>query len=127
MKHYVMLVFLLLVVTVHAQAPEIAKGNEYFRNGQFGMAEQHYAAVVKSDAENEIARYNLGLALYHQQKFAEAEEIWKGLSNTSTVPGRKSSSFYNTGVIRSNQKRLEESIDSYKSALRVDPNDKQAR
>lgn len=124
---YILLPVLFLTLATHAQAPDIRKGNEYFRNGQFGMAEQHYASVLKSDPQNEIARYNLGLALYHQQKFREAEEVWQKLATGNGAISTRAASHYNAGVIRSHEKRLEESIDSYKAALRLDPNDKEAR
>ena len=39
----------------------------------------------------------------------------------------KSSTFYNQGVAYSRQKSLEESIEAYKAALRINPEDKQAR
>ena len=126
-KQIVSIAALLILLSTNAQAPDIRKGNEYFRNGQFGMAEQHYASVLKSDPKNETARYNLGLALYHQQKFSEAEAIWKTLAKESTAVAVQSGSYYNKGVIQSHEKRLEESIDSYKDALRINPDDKEAR
>jgi Ca-activated chloride channel homolog len=127
MKQALLMTSLLIFISVKAQSPEIRKGNEYFKNGQFGMAEQHYASALKSDPSNETARYNLGLALYQQQKFSEAEAIWKKLSKESASTSMRSSSFYNAGVIQSHDKRLEESIDSYKDALRLNPDDKEAR
>lgn len=126
-KQFILIPCLLMLLVSNAQAPEIRKGNEYFRNGQFGMAEQHYASVLKSDPSNETARYNLGLALYHQQKFSEAEAIWAKLSKESASGSMRSTSHYNKGVIQSHEKRLEESIDSYKDALRINPDDKEAR
>ena len=39
----------------------------------------------------------------------------------------KARAYYNKGVVLSNQKRLEESIEEYKNALRQEPNDKEAR
>lgn len=126
-KQLILIPALLVLLSTGAQAPDIRKGNEYFKNGQFGMAEQHYASVLKSDPANETARYNLGLALYHQQKFSEAEAIWKTLSKESGSASTRSSSYYNAGVVQSHEKRLEESIDSYKNALRINPDDKEAR
>jgi Ca-activated chloride channel homolog len=122
-------IVLMLVVfsSLNAQAPDIRKGNAYFKNGQYGMAEQHYASVLKSDPENETARYNLGLALYQQQKFREAEAVWQKLATGSPNYQTRSFSYYNKGVIQSHEQRLEESIDSYKDALRINPDDKEAR
>jgi Ca-activated chloride channel family protein len=39
----------------------------------------------------------------------------------------KAKAYYNKGTILSGQKKLEESIEEYKNALRHDPNDKNAR
>ena len=50
------------------------------------------------------------------------------IRNTSWIKKDiRAKSFYNKGVILSQQKNLEESIEAYKNAIRLDPSDKQAR
>jgi len=105
----------------------ITEGNNFYRNGQFDMAERSYREALQKEQGNATAQYNLASALYKQRKFDEAEKIWGSLGTNSTEKSVKATSFYNQGVIYSRQKELDKSIEAYKAALRNDPNDKQAR
>ena len=122
--------FLVSFLVLHAQTVEddLNKGNEYYRVGQFDLAERHYRAALELDPTNTTARYNLGNALYHQRKFGEAVTV---LDENAKLPAAgpqvKSASYYNKGVVYTKQKDLENSIEAYKGALRIDPDDRQAR
>lgn len=121
--------FLVSFLVLHAQTEDgaLQKGNDYYRLGQFDMAERHYRDVVTSDATNARAKYNLALALYQQKKYAEARTLLDELSQTAQEAGLKSTSYYNEGVVYTKEKDLEKSIEAYKGALRINPDDKQAR
>ena len=57
----------------------------------------------------------------------DAINKYDGLTGEQNDVVLRSKSFYNKGAILSRQKKLEESIEAYKSSLRLDPNDKEAR
>ena len=57
----------------------------------------------------------------------EAIKEWDDIAFKTLDAGMKAKSYYNKGVVLSGQKRLDESIEAYKNALRYDPSDKQAR
>jgi tetratricopeptide (TPR) repeat protein len=127
MKLSVFLFFISMQFSVYAQEDAVVIGNEYYKLAQYEAAEKQYRAALTIDKENTTAQYNLALSLYKQKKYTEASELFRKLGETTPEKKTRAPSFYNEGVIYSKQKELEKSIDAYKSALRQDPDDQQAR
>ncbi len=124
----ILYLFLITGSTAYAQNNgEMVKGNEYYKQSQFDMAELSYRSALKRDSLNKAGQYNLGLSLYRQKKYPEATAIFRKLGELDPDKKIKSVSYYNEGVIYSKQKDLLNSIEAYKSSLRNDPDDKQAR
>ena len=105
----------------------IIRGNQYYQQGQFDLAETQYRKALDIDPKNTTAQYNLANALQKQKKYEEAYELLESFSKSLTDKNLKSASFYNQGVAYTKLKKLEESIESYKNALRLNPDDQQAR
>jgi Ca-activated chloride channel family protein len=128
-KCCVLISFLLTVAGSKAQSVDqsLAKGNEHYKNQQYDLAEAQYHKAMQAAPTNLTARYNLANALYRQRKHAEALELLKNIHADGSDKNLQASVFYNTGVIYTRQKNLEASIEAYKSALRLNPGDKQAR
>jgi Ca-activated chloride channel homolog len=105
-----------------AQQEAIRNGNAAYRNGDWTLAERHY----RSAGEHPTAQYNLANALIKQNRYDEALEVLAPLTSGGD-PALREKAFYNTGVIYSKQKAIEQSIEAYKSALRRAPYDKEAR
>jgi Ca-activated chloride channel homolog len=105
-----------------AQQEAIRAGNAAYRNGNWTLAESHYRRA----GEHPTAQYNLANALIRQNRYDEALALLAPLTSGGD-PALREKAFYNTGVIYSRQKALEQSIDAYKSALRLAPYDKEAR
>lgn len=117
-----------LVLQAQTVEGDLQKGNDYYRIGQFDLAERYYRAALEADPGNTTARYNLGNALYHQRKFKDAVAVLDENAKVPTAgPQVRSASHYNKGVVYTKQKDLQNSIDAYKDALRIDPDDRQAR
>lgn len=120
------LFFSLLVQAQNAGA-FISKGNQYYRQTQFDLAEGEYRKALQTDPENQTAQYNLANALQKQKKYDEAVQVLEKLYGSVDDSKLKSASAYNQGVAHTKQKNLETSIESYKKALRLNPDDKEAR
>ncbi|MEI6950577.1 tetratricopeptide repeat protein [Paraflavisolibacter sp. H34] len=123
------LLLLLAATAADAQSARqsLSRGNSYYRQGEFELAERLYRQAIKSDSANVMARYNLAGALFRQKKYKEAEEMLLPLTKTAPDKALRAAAFYNAGVLYSRQKDLEASIEAYKNALRLDPADEQAR
>lgn len=128
-KFLSLIVILLFIKAVNGQPAEesIRKGNEFYRNGEFEKAEAAYDEALSKEPGNETARLNKANAAWKLNKPDEAIRQLDGIASTSTDASRQARAFYNKGAILSKQKKLEESIEAYKNALRRDPKDVQAR
>ena len=129
MKKYLTIVGIFLFIQAFAQTIEesISKGNNYYNANQYDLAERLYRDSLKKDPDNRIAQHNLANALYRQKKYKEAAEVLDGIVKDSKENLVKSAAHYNNGVIKTKQKDLEGSIEDYKNALRLNPDDLQAR
>ncbi|MBL7731694.1 MAG: tetratricopeptide repeat protein [Chitinophagaceae bacterium] len=126
-----LLLFLLMGVNLPATAQRaeehISKGNEQYRKGVMPLAAEEYNKALRLDPENMQAKLNLANALFRQGKEVEAMQLFTQVATSKAAPDIKAKAWYNKGVILSKQKNLKESIEAYKSALRIDPTDQQAR
>jgi Ca-activated chloride channel family protein len=129
MKKILLLIILFCSLTGYGQTAveSILRGNQFYQESQFEQAEAQYRQALEYDPNNEKAKYNLANALQKQKKYQEAVSILGELGQTSKDPAIKSAAYYNQGVAHSQMKNLEESIESYKKSLRLNPGDKEAR
>lgn len=128
-KGFLKYFFCLLALPALAQLGEdaVSKGNELYRQGQYDLAERQYKLALQKNEADVIARYNLGNALHQQKKYKEAADVLKNLAERAEDRNVKSAAYYNKGVVHTKEKDLQRSIDAYKAALRLDPEDRQAR
>ncbi|MEO7923335.1 MAG: tetratricopeptide repeat protein [Chitinophagaceae bacterium] len=105
----------------------IQAGNDYYKQEEYNKAAIEYDKATQADPANQTAKFNKANAVYKQDQKVEAAKLYANIAKEAAAKEMKSRSFYNKGVILSQQQNLEESIESYKSALRNDPNDKEAR
>ncbi len=105
----------------------IKEGNEFYRLQQFVAAATSYNNAIANDPQNTTAKFNLANTLVKQGKETEAMKIYAEIAADSKGAELKSKAYYNKGAVLSKQKKLEESIEAYKDALRNNPNDKEAR
>jgi len=106
---------------------EIETGNNFYRRQQYDKAETEYRKVLESSPGNRIVKFNLANALIKQNKTADADKLLTELSTKENTTDIRPKATYNQGVLLTQQKKLEESIEAYKETLRIDPNDKEAR
>lgn len=125
------LIILLLFTTTFSKAQSVAalisKGNEHYRQQQYNRAEAQYKAALEKVPTDPTAQYNLANALYQQKKWDEAHAVLKKLNESTTNKVLKATVYYNNGVVYTKEKALAPSIEAYKAALRLKPDDKEAR
>jgi Ca-activated chloride channel homolog len=118
---------LLFLVAVAQQANTLVNhGNEFYRQGAYDIAAAYYRRAIEKDPDNHVAHYNLANALYRHKKFQGAIDAYKESGKTQG-PNLKAASYYNEGVVYSYLKNTEKAVESYKKALRINPDDKEAR
>ena len=107
--------------------PEIYKGNELYRKQQYDKAVVEYEKALSKDKTNPTANFNEGNALFRQNKFEDAAKTFDNAIVNASDKNVQQQSFYNKGVSMIKQQKLEESIQSWKEALKLNPNDKETR
>jgi tetratricopeptide (TPR) repeat protein len=105
----------------------INKGNQLYKQNNFEAAKQHYQKAIQQDVKNAVAHYNHGNSQYKGNEFDESLQSYDNTIQNNAKKPLKEKSFYNKGVVYMKQKNLPESITAWKEALKLDPNDQQAR
>ncbi len=125
------LVILLLLAGAPMFAQEaneyIVAGNEAYRQKQYDLAETQYRKAIDLEPRNATAQFNLANTLFRRGQLDEAGKQFDAVAQTAGTAALRSKAFYNKGVLLTGQKKLEESIEAYKNALRQDPADQPAR
>ncbi|MGB5007397.1 MAG: VWA domain-containing protein [Ferruginibacter sp.] len=119
----------LLPVTSFAQPDKflVKKGNEAYEKKEYDNAIKNYQQATGINPANPAAQFNLGNALYKNQKSEEALQAYENALSNTTSNTDKAKAFYNKGVVLQHNKKLPECIDAYKNALKLDPSDEDAR
>lgn len=130
MRSNFILLLSFIAVPVFAQdnnAQAVNKGNELFKEGKLEAAIKEYDKAINGPAKY-IALVNKGNALYRLKKYDEAVKSYQLASAAANTDNNlRSGAFYNAGVVYSNQDKLNESIEAYKNALRLNSSDTNAR
>jgi Ca-activated chloride channel homolog len=86
-------------------------------------AELHYRKALETTPSNWSAAYNLGNALYRQQKLDEAAKHYQNITKTTTNKDELAKAYHNLGNTLLQQNQLDEAVEAYKNALRNNPAD----
>ena len=121
----ILLISVSLAATAQAENENIKLGNDAYKRKDYQSAIKYYNTVVEKN--NAIANYNLGNALYKADKKEEAIAAYEKAVEAMNIPIEKSNSLYNKGVVLQNDKKTEDCILNYKNALKIDPNNIDAR
>ena len=115
----------------------IKDGNEKYESGNYSDAEVLYKKALEQNGMSDIANFNKASALMKQSgntpadspnnPLLVADSIFNALSQSSNNTQIKESSFYNLGNIAFDKQDYQKSISMYKHALRINPNNDDAR
>lgn len=114
---------------VKAQVPAagIHKGNELYKQKDYAGSLQQYNKTLAAEPNNPIANYNTGNALFRSGKGEDAVAAYDKSAENSKDNSLKEKSLYNKGVALAKQQKLQESIDAWKEALKLNGDDNEAR
>ncbi len=130
------------IQSAQAQFFDIRSGNQAYDEEKFSEAQEHYSKVLNSEEKikaKKEALFNKGNAAYRQENYNEAQQAFEQLAvNTDFENSLRSEAFYNTGNAIAKQAenitnpgeklpKLEQALDQYKQALKLNPDDVQAK
>jgi tetratricopeptide (TPR) repeat protein len=122
-----LLPFTPVILSAQQQNNTIGTGNNFYRQQQYDKAESEYRKALEASPGDRITKFNLANALIKQDKRDDANKLLVELNVQENETDLRSKATYNQGVMLTHQKKLEESIESYKETLRLNPSDQEAR
>ena len=125
--HYILLILsLFLIGWIGGWAQAIKRGNAHYKVEAYDAALEAYQSAAEDRPEDAIARYNLGTALYKKKQFEKAaDEFRRSLDAADSA--HRPQGYYNLGNAQVQLNDIEGAIRSYKSVLRLNPADLDAK
>ena len=119
----------MLPVLVHGQAERkyIRQGNKQFKEEVFDESEILYRKALEKEQQSYSGEFNLGDAMYKQEKFEDAARSFHKLAENQTDPTKLGELYHNLGNSFLKANKLEASIEAYKQSLRNNPADNETR
>lgn len=132
MRKEILLTVVLSLALVPTWAQEenapIRTGNKHYKAQKYTEAEIEYRKGLLKNNQSFEANYNLGNALFRQQKYQEALQQYQiAVPMAKDSKQKLASAFHNTGNALLMDKKIAESIEAYKQALKLNPSDNDTR
>ncbi len=98
-----------------------------YQNKEYAEALKYYESAQKNAPENIDLSDEIAQSAYKAREFEKAQEIYRQNSSKKESTIDKADNFHNLGNAQMKKKDYQGAIDSYKEALRLNPNDQQTR
>jgi len=117
--------FAMISVMTMAQGERkyIRQGNKEYNGGEFNESEIQYRKALDKDINSFEGNFNLGDALYKQEKYEDAARKFSNIADPEMDQEELSRIYHNIGNSLLKDNKLQESIEAYKQALRNNPDD----
>lgn len=110
-----------------AEKQILRSGNDLFKQKRFVDAEVKYKKALKENPNYSTAGYNLGNAVYEQNRLEEALPLYELVAKSAGETETREKSFHNIGNVMMKQKQYDKAIAAYKNSLLLNPNDETTR
>lgn len=129
---YSILMLMPLGAMAQGERGEIRSGNKNFEKGDFSAAEVNYKRALSKEQTSLPAYFNLGGAVYKQNRYDEAEKLYKSIAEMPLDSMMHAQTLYNMGNAQlsarnTSPEKLDQAIESYKQSLRLNPKDMDAK
>ena len=106
----------------------VRKGNRQYNKGNFDASLDSYARALQHDPSCFEAKFNTANGQFRKELIDKSEQTLRKLAQDSTRTDiERSEVAYNLGNTLFVQQRLEEALDCYRNAMRLNPDDKEAK
>lgn len=125
-----------LLLFAQRESGNIRSGNRHYESERYTDAEVDYRRGIDKNADSFEAHYNLGNALFRQDKYDEAAreytQAFQLLENKKDEAKEKDTlrlahSYHNLGNSFYGQQKFQDAIRAYKQSLRLNPKDNDTR
>lgn len=119
--------FVISSVSGQGEKRYLRQGNSKYFDGNYSESEILYRKAIEENRSSAAGNFNLGDALYRQNKFDDASKQFILSADMSADRIKKAESFYNLGNSLLKSNKIEESIEAYKNSLRLNPSSLEAK
>ena len=112
------------------ESTDIRKGNRQYKGQNFTEAEVDYRRALETNKNSYEAHYNLGDALFKQDKYAEAQaefETAARMLDKKDDKSRYAKAMHNLGNCHFAQQQYDKAVGAYQESLRANPKDNDTR
>ena len=137
MKHRVLtIVFALLAIFTFSEAvaqrmPErriVRKGNRQYEKANYDKSLENYSLALREDPNCFEAKFNTANVQMQKQLYNKAEQTLRKLAQDSTrTELERGDVSYNLGNALFEQQKFQEALDCYRNAMRMNPDDVDAK
>lgn len=106
---------------------KVLEGNALFAEGKFDEANNAYRDAQLDQPTSPLIDYNIANTLHEKKSYEEAIKLYDKITKNSDDPLLQAKAFYNLGNTLFRLDKWPESILAYKEALKIDPNDEDAK
>lgn len=131
---YMLLALLLCCATAafgqkYPERRHVRKGNSLYEEQRMEEAQKEYRTALQEDAKSVEGKFNLGDSQFAMGDFESAENTFKELlaGGFELSDEQRAKTHYNIGNAQFQQQKLEDALESYKSSLRLNPSDMEAK
>ncbi|MCB9285280.1 MAG: tetratricopeptide repeat protein [Lewinellaceae bacterium] len=117
-----LLLFLGYAAGAQSAHDQLRAGDKAYKTQDYKGAEEAYRKALEKKPSTQ-GTYNLGSAIYEQQRFDEAQQQFESAAGQAKDPAVRADAYYNLGNTYFSKQKYKEAIDSYKNALRLQPDD----
>lgn len=129
-KYYIVVFFASFGICAFAQqeARNVRLGNKQYRDSSYVDAEVEYRKALEQNPKSFEGLYNLGNALFKQEKYDEALEQYKAAASVAgDDKGHLSAVNHNIGNSLCAKQQYAEAVEAYKASLKQNPKDNETR
>jgi len=120
----------LSVVLAQREAGDVRRGNHEYNKQNFIEAEVDYRRAIDTNKNSYEAHYNLGDALFKQDKYADAQtefETAAKMLDRKQDKERWAKAMHNIGNCNFAQQQYDKAVAAYQESLRANPSDNDTR
>lgn len=106
---------------------QVLEGNQLYAEERYDEANNKYRDAQLDNPESPIIYFNIGDVEHQKSNYEEALEAYRNAIQKSDDPKLQAQGHYNLGNTLYRLNKLQESILAYQEALKLDPDDEQAK
>jgi tetratricopeptide (TPR) repeat protein len=136
MKRRILITFLSLLLIpcsmlfAQREASDVRKGNKQYNKQDYSAAEISYRRALDTNKESYAAQYNLGEALFKQDKYPEALAAYESAArmlDKNKDKEQMAKVMHNIGNCQFAQQQYDKAVAAFQESLRANPKDNDTR